>query len=231
MKFLTGLVLVRPPLLIACTPVINQRGYLADPDSKPRIKPGTDTKTSVQDRLGYASTTATFGGDAWYYISSTEKQVAFFTPTVLNRAASWRSISTRTARSPACAITACKDGHVIAFEDPRDAGARPRTHLPAATAERQARRQRPNAIQQTNPGGGGGPPTSVFNDPLRPSLAALLRSSLRPPPPPALRARGSKPVWLKKKARARKARAFSFEFTRSDPDAPASPAAAAPRCW
>src|ERR1700742_3508876 len=79
------LILTAAALLIACTPVINQRGYLEDKEAEANIKTGTDTKTSVQEKLGYASTTATFGGDAWYYISSTEKQVAFFTPTVQQR--------------------------------------------------------------------------------------------------------------------------------------------------
>ena len=66
--------------LIACAPVISQRGYLPDPDTEANIKSGKDTKTSVQERLGYASTTATFGNDSWYYISATEKQVAFSSP-------------------------------------------------------------------------------------------------------------------------------------------------------
>ena len=72
-------------LLFACTPVINQRGYLEDKEVEAGIRPGNDTKTSVQEKLGYASTTATFGGDAWYYISQTERQIAFFAPTVENR--------------------------------------------------------------------------------------------------------------------------------------------------
>ncbi len=46
-------------LLIACAPVISQRGYVADPANEGTIKTGADTKTSVQSRLGYASTTAT----------------------------------------------------------------------------------------------------------------------------------------------------------------------------
>ena len=72
-------------LVIACAPVISQRGYLPDPSNESAIKSGGDTKTSVQSRLGYASITATFGNDSWYYISATEKQVAFFTPTILKR--------------------------------------------------------------------------------------------------------------------------------------------------
>src|SRR5471032_3316846 len=79
------LILCAAAVMIACTPVINQRGYMEDKDVVAGIRPGTDTKTSVQSKLGYASTTATFGGDAWYYISQTEKQVAFFSPTVQQR--------------------------------------------------------------------------------------------------------------------------------------------------
>src|ERR1700721_558036 len=72
--------------LVACTPVVSQRGYVADSELEASIKPGADSKTTVQARLGYASTTATFDGDnTWYYISATEKQTVFFTPTILRR--------------------------------------------------------------------------------------------------------------------------------------------------
>jgi outer membrane protein assembly factor BamE (lipoprotein component of BamABCDE complex) len=73
-------------LAVACTPITNTRGYIADSGLESSIRSGNDTKQSIQERLGYASTTATFGGDnTWYYISYTEKQVAFFNPTVLER--------------------------------------------------------------------------------------------------------------------------------------------------
>lgn len=73
-------------LLMGCTPVISQRGYLQDLDNEASIDPTSDTKTTIQQRLGYPSTEATFTQDAWYYISSVEKQVAFFNPTVESRA-------------------------------------------------------------------------------------------------------------------------------------------------
>ena len=73
-------------LLMGCTPVVSQRGYLQDLDNEAGIDPSTDTKTTIQQRLGYPSTEATFGSDAWYYISSIEKQIAFFRPTVESRA-------------------------------------------------------------------------------------------------------------------------------------------------
>src|SRR5579863_9040714 len=71
--------------LLACAPVVNQRGYLPDPVAEASIKIGGDTKTTIQQRLGDPSTQATFGTDEWYYITSVEKQIAFFDPRVESR--------------------------------------------------------------------------------------------------------------------------------------------------
>lgn len=142
-------------ILVACMPVINQRGYLADPQLEAKIKAGTDTKTSVQDQLGYASTTATFGSDSWYYISSVEKQVAFFNPTVQSRHI-LAVYFDKAGKVTGLRHFGLKDGHVIAFES-RETPARGREmtflqQLLNATPGSSA-----TPIQQTNPGNGGGP--------------------------------------------------------------------------
>jgi outer membrane protein assembly factor BamE (lipoprotein component of BamABCDE complex) len=142
-------------LLIACAPVISQRGYVPDPANENAIKVGTDTKTSVQARLGYASTTATFGNDSWYYISSTEKQVAFFSPTVLKRQVVAIYFD-KTNKVTDIKRYGLRDGHVIAFES-RETPARGREttflqELLKATPGSSA-----TNIQETNPGNGGGP--------------------------------------------------------------------------
>jgi len=110
------------PLLLAaslavagCTPVVSQRGYLPDPVGEASIKIGTDTKTTVQDRLGDPSTEATFGGDAWYYISSVEKRVAFFDPLVVSRSIMAVHFD-RDGKVTDIKHYSLKDGHVIAFE-------------------------------------------------------------------------------------------------------------------
>jgi len=141
--------------LIACAPVISQRGYLPDPDIESAIKTGTDTKTTVQSRLGYASTTATFGNDNWYYISSTEKQVAFFTPTVLKRQVLAVTFD-RENKVTGVRHYGLRDGHLISFET-RETPARGREttflqELLKATPGSSA-----TNIQETNPGNGGGP--------------------------------------------------------------------------
>ena len=145
------LILCAAGLLLACTPVTNQRGYLEDKDVEAGIKPGTDTKTSIQTKLGYASTTATFGSDAWYYISQTEKQVAFFTPTVQQRSI-LAVYFDKSGKVTDMRHYTLADGHLISLED-RTTPARGREltflqQLLNATPASQT------GLQETNPGGG-----------------------------------------------------------------------------
>jgi outer membrane protein assembly factor BamE (lipoprotein component of BamABCDE complex) len=102
-------------LLLSCTPVVNQRGYLPDPVGEAAIKVGADTKTTVQDRLGDPSTQATFGGDVWYYISSVETQISFFDPRVENRSVMAVHFD-KDGKVANIRHYGLKDGHVIALE-------------------------------------------------------------------------------------------------------------------
>jgi outer membrane protein assembly factor BamE (lipoprotein component of BamABCDE complex) len=142
-------------LAIACAPVISQRGYLPDPDNEAAIKTGADTKTTIQSRLGYASTTATFGNDSWYYISATEKKVAFFTPLVLKRQI-LAVYFDKDNKVTDVRHYGLEDGHLITFET-RETPARGRE----TTFLQELLKAQPGSpatsIQQTNPGNGGGP--------------------------------------------------------------------------
>jgi len=154
MKF-AAIPLAAIALLVACAPVISQRGYLPDPENEKAIKAATDTKTSVQSRLGYASTTATFGNDSWYYISATEKQVAFFTPTVLKRQI-LAVYFDKQNKVTGVRRYGLEHGNVISFEK-RETPARGREltflqQLLNATPGTSA-----TQIRETNPGNGGGP--------------------------------------------------------------------------
>jgi outer membrane protein assembly factor BamE (lipoprotein component of BamABCDE complex) len=145
------LILGAAAILIACTPVVSQRGYTEDKDAEATIKLGTDTKTSVQTKLGYASTTATFSGDAWYYISQTEKQVAFFTPTVEQRSI-LAVYFDKSGKVTSMRHYSLSQGHLISLED-RTTPARGREmsflqQLLNATPASQ------NGMIETNPGGG-----------------------------------------------------------------------------
>jgi outer membrane protein assembly factor BamE (lipoprotein component of BamABCDE complex) len=136
-----------------CTPVISQRGYLADPANESALKENKDTKTTVQARLGYPSTQATFGGDAWYYISSTEKRVAFFEPRVISRSI-LAVYFDKDGKVSDLKHFGLKDGHVVDFET-RETVTRGRE----MTFLQQLFNATPGVPiggdQQQNPGGGG----------------------------------------------------------------------------
>jgi outer membrane protein assembly factor BamE (lipoprotein component of BamABCDE complex) len=142
-------------LLIACAPVISQRGYLPDPDNEGAIKTGSDTKTTVQSRLGYASTTATFGNDSWYYISATEKQVAFFTPTILKRQI-LAVYFDKNNKVTGVRHYSLRDGHLIAFES-RETPARGRETTFLQELLKATPGSSNTSMQESNPGNGGGP--------------------------------------------------------------------------
>jgi outer membrane protein assembly factor BamE (lipoprotein component of BamABCDE complex) len=98
-----------------CTPVISQRGYLPDPVAEASVTIGKDTETTIQKKLGDPSTRATFGGDAWYYISSVHKQMAFFAPQVEKRSI-LAIYFNKEGQVKNLRHYGLKDGHVVAFE-------------------------------------------------------------------------------------------------------------------
>ncbi|MGD0142666.1 MAG: outer membrane protein assembly factor BamE [Rhizomicrobium sp.] len=102
-------------LLLGCTPVINTRGYLPDPIGEASIRVGSDTKTTIQQRLGDPSTQGTFNGDAWYYISSVERTIAFFDSTTETRSVLAVHFD-KDGKVIGIHHYGLKDGHVVAFE-------------------------------------------------------------------------------------------------------------------
>lgn len=69
-------------LAAGCSPTIDTRGNLPDPDNVLKIQPGIDTKNEVAQLLGSPSTTGTFNNDKWYYISTRTRSVAFLEPDI-----------------------------------------------------------------------------------------------------------------------------------------------------
>ncbi|MBS0472030.1 MAG: outer membrane protein assembly factor BamE [Proteobacteria bacterium] len=155
----TALILATAILVAGCTPVVNNRGYLPDPDAEKNITVGKDTKTTIQQALGFPSTEATFtqAGDAWYYISSVEKQIAFFRPSVQSRAI-LAIYFDKDGKVTDLKHYSLKDGHVVAFET---------RETPTNGREMTFLQQLFNATpgvplgnnnDNRNPGGGNGPP-------------------------------------------------------------------------
>jgi outer membrane protein assembly factor BamE (lipoprotein component of BamABCDE complex) len=72
-------------MLAGCAVSEDQRGNLPDPEKLAQIQPGTTSKEQVIKILGSPSSESTFDDDVWYYISRRTKQIAFFSPTVLDQ--------------------------------------------------------------------------------------------------------------------------------------------------
>jgi len=142
--------------LAGCTPVISSRGFVENADAEAGIAAGVDTKTTIETKLGDPSVQAAFGTDAWYYISQTERQVAFFDATVQNRHI-LAVYFDKEGKVSDMKHYSLEDGNVVAFES-RTTPTRGRE----MTFLQQLFNATPgmpgaNQQQEQNPGGGGGP--------------------------------------------------------------------------
>lgn len=71
----------------ACAPVQTYNGFRSDRNNEaiPDPQVGVDTRSTIQQRFGSPSTTAVFDQTAWYYVSSVQERVAFYTPRITDR--------------------------------------------------------------------------------------------------------------------------------------------------
>lgn len=71
----------------ACSPVQTYNGFMPDRNNVeiPEPQVGVDTRDTVMQRFGSPSTTAVFDQTAWYYVSSVQERVAFYTPRITQR--------------------------------------------------------------------------------------------------------------------------------------------------
>ncbi|MEZ5829091.1 MAG: outer membrane protein assembly factor BamE [Hyphomicrobiales bacterium] len=76
--------LTAPAMLTACGAQIDRHGHVFIDVDLDQIQPGM-SKEQVQTVLGSPDTTSTIGGDAYYYISTTQKTVAFLKPREIDR--------------------------------------------------------------------------------------------------------------------------------------------------
>ncbi|OFW72065.1 MAG: hypothetical protein A2W02_00340 [Alphaproteobacteria bacterium RBG_16_64_48] len=71
-------------LVSGCGAQIDRHGHVFIDVDLQQVQPGM-TKDQVQTVLGSPDTTSTIGGDAYYYISTTQKTVAFLKPREIDR--------------------------------------------------------------------------------------------------------------------------------------------------
>ena len=70
--------------VIACSPKVDNSGYMKEADIKSQIAPG-QTKDQVREKLGSPSSVSTFGSETWYYITSRKETTAFFKPEIVEQ--------------------------------------------------------------------------------------------------------------------------------------------------
>jgi outer membrane protein assembly factor BamE (lipoprotein component of BamABCDE complex) len=145
-------------LTSACVPVVSQRGYLEDLDAEAGVAVGSDTKTSIEKKLGDPSIQAAFNADAWYYVSTIEKQVTFFDASIQSRHI-LAVYFDKDGKVSDMKHYGLEDGHVVAFES-RTTPTRGRelTFLQQLFNATPGMPGGYNQEQEQNPGGGGGPP-------------------------------------------------------------------------
>ena len=83
-KFLVMPLLGASLLVAGCVPKVDVHGYVPVAEDIASLSVG-DTQESVRARLGEPTTRGLEGANAWYYISSKVRQVAFFAPREVER--------------------------------------------------------------------------------------------------------------------------------------------------
>jgi len=89
--------------LSACNPTLRSHGYVATDVKPAEVLVGEDSRDTVYRQLGSPSTTAVFGDEIWYYISSSREELAFY--------------EARTRSRSIVAISFGEDGTVAGIEE------------------------------------------------------------------------------------------------------------------
>lgn len=67
-------------LVASCTPMVDTRGHNTATDDFSQVIEGQSRVEDVQAVLGTPSAKSNYGGETWYYISSTKERVGLFAP-------------------------------------------------------------------------------------------------------------------------------------------------------
>jgi outer membrane protein assembly factor BamE (lipoprotein component of BamABCDE complex) len=71
--------------IAACTPVIRNHGYVPAEDELALVEVGTDTRETVNEKIGRPSTSGLLNDDGWYYVQSQYRLVGPREPQEIDR--------------------------------------------------------------------------------------------------------------------------------------------------
>lgn len=70
---------------LGCSPIIEQHGYAPIPEELADIRPGLDTRATVQRKIGRPASTGIFTDQGWYYVQSTVEKLTYHAPRISDR--------------------------------------------------------------------------------------------------------------------------------------------------
>ena len=74
-------------LATACSPKVENRGYVKQGNWKDAVIVGQTSKQEVFDKFGSPSAQSSFGDETWYYVSSRKEAIGFLKPKVVEQEA------------------------------------------------------------------------------------------------------------------------------------------------
>jgi outer membrane protein assembly factor BamE (lipoprotein component of BamABCDE complex) len=99
----------------ACAPTVYHQGFQTV-DVKPSdVKVGVDTRSTVLEKLGSPTTTATFDKDTWFYMSQLRSQTSFYPTKTIQRDVTAISFDHDTEQVKSVDKFTLQDGRVIAY--------------------------------------------------------------------------------------------------------------------
>ena len=101
--------------LAACAPTSTYQGFQAIDQTPANIKPGQDTRATVQAKLGSPTASSTFDKNTWFYMSQVSAKTAFYHPKVTKRDVVAITFSPTDDQVASVNTYTLKDGRVIAY--------------------------------------------------------------------------------------------------------------------
>ncbi len=101
----------------ACTPLNSYQGFQIVDQGPTDVKPGLDTRATVQAKLGSPTEVATFDKNEWFYISQVTSRTGFYPPKVDKRNVTAISFTKDGGKVASVRNYTLKDGRVIAYND------------------------------------------------------------------------------------------------------------------
>ena len=88
-QLLKSYIVISFVFIAACSPKVENRGFVKQQPWKESIVVGKTSKQEVLEKFGSPSSKSSFGEETWYYISDRKESVAFFRPEIVEQEAAY----------------------------------------------------------------------------------------------------------------------------------------------